>query len=138
MAKAAPSKFGGTAGKGLASFRPVTGNYIGKRVIDSLAKRIRRRALLLVRFDPTSFFNLRQFFYFGRAFGGGVACLQGQFLGNRAVRSELVRGFGQIQRSLRGGREAVVVQAPILGLEAGILGLVSPLAVSLGQYHWRF
>ena len=102
MAKAAPSNLGGTAGKGLASFRPVTGNHIGKRVIDAFAKRIRRRALLLVRLDPTAFFDARQLFYFGGAFGGGVACLQGQFLGDRPVRSDLVRRFGQIQRRLRG------------------------------------
>ena len=52
-------QFGGTAGKGLASFRPVTGNHIGKRVIDAFAQRIRRRALLHIRFDPTTFFDAR-------------------------------------------------------------------------------
>ena len=39
-------QFDGTARKGLASFRPVTCNHIGKRVINAFAKRIRRRAYL--------------------------------------------------------------------------------------------
>jgi len=131
-------QFDGTARKGLASFRPVTCNHIGKRVIDAFAMRIRRRLILLVRFDPITFFDGRKLINFGWTFGGGEACLQGQFLDDHPARGDLVRRFGQIQRSFSGGLQIFVLQAPIRDFELRVLGLLSSLAVCLGQFLGAF
>src|ERR1019366_10142279 len=131
-----PLKLGGTAGKGVASFGPVTGNHFGQRFVDTFSNRIRLGSFLIIRFNPATFQNSRQLLYRGGAFGGGKACLQSELLRNHPVGRKLVGGLGEIQRRPCRDGEIIAMQAAVCGLKLWVLGVLRAFVVSRGALRW--